>query len=244
MISFHSNPTDIKQGLTSTLTLNCFLSDTTVIVGRRDVTANNNRVIDDVTTSLSLDQTELSPRAVQQTADDVMLLTSLVVTKNGQDIASVNSVHDAYVMDGSVNVQVSGSVRGNSGRTGYLQLVISHPKADQTGEYSCEANAISSNGHGVIFATTLEVLSKPPTLADLVSVVGELSEENAKLKQQNENLSNQVETLENSLAVLKNKSDEMVFFNARIEGMNILICPTIYQLGLIWPYLGRAEEQV
>ena len=186
-ITFQSTPPTILQGLTNSVTLRCAIEDSAPssnIIGKRDVT---------------------------ETTDNVLQLTSVILMKNGLDLASVNTAQDAHVMAAASNVQVSGSVAGTSGRTGYLEMTISDPMVNQTGEFVCEANAMADTGHSVRFSTSIEVLSSAPSMTDVIAFVKELS-------QKNQLLESKVKDLEATVDRLQNSTDAMVFFNAKISG--------------------------
>jgi len=172
LIGFQVNPGKIINGLTSNLNLHCNLSDTAAsggIIGKRDTS---------------------------HTLDNMVSVSSMVIMKDGHDMASVSSSVPAHVMDGSTNVQVLGSVLGNSGENGFLQLNIAAPSVNETGEYICEVNAVSQSGHIVTFSSSLEVEAVQPTVADLVAYVQELQK---------------------TVAELKSKDQTVVAFNARLD---------------------------
>ena len=113
-IDFVSSPSKILTGLTDQLTLRCDIRDTSAsanIVGRRDVT---------------------------ETTDNVEEVTSIIVMKDGQDVASVSHFLSPHVMDNTSNIRVSGSVSKATGGNGYLELTINNPTP---GEYLCEASS-------------------------------------------------------------------------------------------------------
>ena len=105
-------------------------------------------------------------------------------------------------------MQVTGAV---SGSTGSLILTIRDPAVNQTGEFSCEANAVNEHGHVVTFTSSVEVTTSTPSMTDLIVFVKELSAKN-------EGLENKVEDLEQTVSRLQNTSRAMVFFNAKIKG--------------------------
>jgi len=151
-IRFHASPPNVLEGLTDVITLHCSVNDTAAsasVIGKRDVTI---------------------------TTDNVAEVSSVVIMKNGQDVASVSHAMGAHVMDGSTNTQVTGSVTAGSEGKGYLQLTIQNPTVNQTGEYTCESMAVSKTGHGVTFSTSLEVSSSAPTVADLVTYIRDLKQ--------------------------------------------------------------------
>merc|ERR1711971_76721 len=153
VLVLHTSPSEVKDGLTDTLTLRCDVNDTSTspaaIVGRRDLDT-------DMTSS---------------TAVDVQEVTSMVMTLNGKDIASVSRKQGASVMGGSGNVQVAGAVDLSPGERSFLEVTIQNPTKDQVGEFMCEASAVGGAGHGVVLKDSVEVGITPPTMADLISYV-------------------------------------------------------------------------
>jgi len=150
-ISLTSHPGTIKPVLTQALTLRCSLNDTTVaspsggLVGRRDV---------------------------MSTADNVQALISLVVLRNGLDLASISSYSSGVTVLGDVGLlNATGSIPGEKGEKGYIELTWSYPGEAQSGNYSCEANGITTIGHTVRFLTSLQMPVKNPGLSDLIQYV-------------------------------------------------------------------------
>ena len=103
-VIFQSSPTSLIEDLSPSLTLTCQLDDTATsgsIVGRRDVS---------------------------QTADNMASISSVIIMKDGSDVASVSSTQSAHVMDGSTNVLVSGSITGNPGKSRHVWNTSIGPK--------------------------------------------------------------------------------------------------------------------
>ena len=89
-----TSPTEVKDGLTDSLTLRCDVNDTG-------------------SSSASLVGRDLDPQLqpdVTSTTVDVQEVTSMVLILNGKDLASVSRKQGASVMDGSGNVKVTGAV--------------------------------------------------------------------------------------------------------------------------------------
>jgi len=155
-IVFESSPTEIKDGLTGTITLRCSLNDTAAsanLIGRRDVT---------------------------QTADNMAEVSSIIVMKGGVDVASVSHSHGARVIGVAPSLTVAGDLTGSAGEKGFLQLTYKVPSTPQSGEFVCEVNAIGDNGHAKIFSTSLEVNISEPTVPDLIRYIRELEDRNEK----------------------------------------------------------------
>jgi len=157
-IVFESSPTEIKDGLTGTITLRCSLNDTAAsanLIGRRDVT---------------------------QTADNMAEVSSIIVMKGGVDVASVSHSHGARVIGVAPSLTVAGDLTGSAGEKGFLQLTYKVPSTPQSGEFVCEVNAISDNGHAKIFSTSLEVNISEPTVPDLIRYIRELEDRNNQIQ--------------------------------------------------------------
>ena len=87
----------MKEGLTSDLTLRCRLSASATsgpVIGKRDVLN------------------------VGQYLTDVAEVTSIVVMKDGKDVASVSHVGPAHLMTSDGNIQVSGSIKATASELG------------------------------------------------------------------------------------------------------------------------------
>lgn len=151
VILFQATPTVVKEGLTSAVTLRCSLNDTSpssAVIGRRDVT---------------------------RTADNVELVTSVIIMQNGNDVASVTQGHSARSLTAAGNIRVTGDVTKRVGEKGHIEVTYTAPNQNETGEFVCEVNAITEAGHGVVFTTSLEVTTSQPTMADLISHIRDLT---------------------------------------------------------------------
>ena len=87
------------------------------------------------------------------------------------------SYHCSLVFEIFFLSQVTGSTSGSPGEKGFIQLVIYEPTSSEAGEYVCEANALSDNGHNVVFSTPLEVSTSEPSLSDLVTYISHLRQQ-------------------------------------------------------------------
>jgi len=183
-----SSPADIKDGLTSKLSLRCSLNDTaasSAIVGRRDVS---------------------------QTTENMAAVSSVILMLDGSDVASISPVNPAHLMDVSRDVSVSGSVVSDvSGEVGYLEVIYTDPSKNQSGEWSCEVNAISASGHVVTFRNTAEVTVSTPSTADVLAAIRQINREK-------EVLEHKEEVLEQTIAVLhKNGAHPNIFFSVGLS---------------------------
>ena len=190
IIRFSASPDVIKDGLTDSLTLRCSLNDSSAssnIIGKRDVT---------------------------ETPDNVAEVTTIVLMRDGGDIASISRSQVAKVMDGSTNSQVSGSVAGRSGDQAYLEMTLHNPLSSQLGEFVCEINAVITV-HTVTFSTSVEVTAETPSISDMILTIHDLKT-NEKL------LKDTIARLNNTIASISPKSDPGVFFSAGLsKDMNV-----------------------
>merc|ERR1711941_60285 len=179
IIVFDTYPRQVLEDLSRTMTMRCSLNDTALsfangLVGRRDFT---------------------------ETANNIQHVTSLVIMRNsGEHVASVSQFVPAKALVDLSNLQVTGDVsgNGNNGERGYIELTWLHPSNAQSGEYTCEVNAINELNHNVIFSTSVEVALTPPQIEDLVKYVQDLEKENAVAKNKLSSLVNDTVTV-NSL---------------------------------------------
>jgi len=225
VLHFQSLPDVVIEGLTKSVSLNCSVSDSAVsgsIVGKRDVT---------------------------HTQDNISAVTSLVVTLEGKDVAMVSLTTPAQVVDGSTNVQVSGGLSGNSG-SGFIQLTITDPTVDQTGEFVCEGSGVSTTGHGVKLSSAIEVTNSEASITDLVAFVRDLSKENGDLKKTVALMSSKMNALEvengglkQAVSELKNKTELMVYFNARINNTPHLSAGQVAVFGLVEESKGHGYNK-
>jgi len=178
MIHLTSSPAQIKDGLTGSLSLRCSLNDTAPsagLIGKRDVT---------------------------MTTDNVDEVTSILIMRNGQDVAAVSHKHPAAILDG-IAVAVNGEVKGEPGERGHLTVSLVNPGHNESGEYVCEINAVTWTGHSVKFTQTLEVTLVTPTVTDLVHYVR--NQQNMIQNQQStiQNQQNTIQSLQTSVQELQ-----------------------------------------
>jgi len=161
-VELTASPAAVKPGLTRHMTVRCSLKDTApAVVGKRET--------------------------VVQTDDNVSEVSSIIVMLDGRDIASVSHTSPAQVMDGSSNLQVTGSVTPNNGEQGYLELTFDFPRANNSGEFVCEVNAVRSF-HNIVFSTSKEVSFRNLTIDDMANYIETNEKEKDALVQRIEKL--------------------------------------------------------
>jgi len=101
------------------------------------------------------------------TGGDIRFVTSLVITRNGQEVASITPFSPVYAHDNSGKMNASGSVSTQNGAQGYLTLKWSYPDSGQSGNYTCEVNGVNSVGHPIKYTSDVSIPVRQPTLADI-----------------------------------------------------------------------------
>lgn len=168
-ILFEANPDVIQANLTQTLSMRCSLNDTADafvggVVGKRDVT---------------------------QTASNMQVVTSLVITRNnGEHVATIFGQQPAKALADLSNLKVDGDISGSVGERGYIELTWQYPGTDQVGEYVCEINAVDNQGHNVVFSTSAEIGERQPTIGELMGHILNLEKDKDHLQSQINDITN------------------------------------------------------
>lgn len=155
VIIFEATPDVIKTGITSSITIRCNLDDTTT---GSDVS--------------------LIGRDVSATLDNIHQLSSIVLMRNGVDIASMTQVFPARALNTSSKLQVTGDLNQR-----FIEITVDYPSDSMSGEYFCEINAVNDVGHAVVFTKSLEIGAQKPTFDDLIDEIRKLRIEKESEKQ-------------------------------------------------------------
>jgi len=159
-VTFTATPDTVNPCNTKSLTLRCSLSNTQSVVGRR---------------------------GVSQTSYDSHLILSVFITKNSKQnatIASISSVTGGVAKSDVSNVRVTGSTSSQTREKAYLEVTWDDPNSSETGDYSCEINAVDPQGHVVMYEGHTSVAVNIPCSASLSQKVATLEQEMAALKAQ------------------------------------------------------------
>lgn len=174
-ILFEANPDVIQSNLTQSLSMRCSLNDTADafvggVVGRRDVT---------------------------QTASNMQVVTSLVITRNnGEHVATIYGQQPAKALADLATLTVDGALSGAVGERGYIELTWQPPSSAQVGEYVCEINAVDNQGHNVVFSTSAEIGERQPTIGELLGHIINLEKDRDHLQNQIDDLSQNLTSLQ------------------------------------------------
>ena len=123
----------------------------------------------------------MSKKSVTQTADDILYVTSMVISRNGQDLVTISEHFPLKQL--TPDVIASGHVTGGQEERGMLQLTWPHPSQAEVGVYQCDVETLSVTGHGVKFSQTLNIAEAEVSINDLVTKMHqmEIEKENMQL---------------------------------------------------------------
>ncbi|XP_059162051.1 uncharacterized protein LOC131945082 [Physella acuta] len=165
---------------------------------------------------------------------DVSHLLSLVITKfnavTGEN-ETLASVAGCLAAAPEVNFLGKVTVDGNTdwspvtGEVAYLQVTWEMPLSEHSGTYYCEASALTSEKHSISISASLQIVTKDPTISDLVTYISEhdknissLSAQMLALKLEKEALKLELETMKSNLTAQMSDIETRV---ASISGHNI-----------------------
>jgi len=160
-VVFTASPDTVNPCNTKTLSLRCSLVNTASgTVGRREVS---------------------------ETPYDSHLILSVFITKNSKinsTIASISTVTGGQAQTDLNNVSVTGSTSSQNNEKAFLEVTWTDPNSSETGDYSCEINAVDPQGHAVIYEGHTSVSVNIPCSQSLAQKVANLEKEMASLKAQ------------------------------------------------------------
>lgn len=104
--------------------------------------------------------------AVNETNEDVPFVTSMVISRDGVDIARISEHFPiSHLVPGFT---VTGHVTSEAGERGKLQLTSDLPTQTDAGTYRCDIATLSSHGHNVVFSQSIKVMKEEVSINDLV----------------------------------------------------------------------------
>jgi len=219
-IEFTSSKSSIQPILTSRLTLKCDLHDTTPLVSertneRKDV-ADSPSVLTHSKSDSSLDshtETQDSQadcdhvtdrrEGLTNTAVNVDFVTSIVISKDGVDVATLSVHFPAKSLVDTTDVRVNGSLSGQRSETkGHLEVTFDHPTVNQVGTYRCEVYGIDSQGHTYHFSKTVEIVEEEITWGELVKHVKNFEKTVENLTQTNQVMNQTIKEMNQTIKVM------------------------------------------
>ena len=252
-VVFTSSPSVVKPLVTETLTLRCNLrygATAAIIGGKRDAVSEVNRqgkvkyevpvggqavseVIpggqeNDDDTSHDAQPIVVIPQDEEN--DDVSFVHSMIISKNGADIATVTEHVNATALDQTPDINVTGHilVHGSGAEKGFLEVTWKHPGPDQSGSYQCTVLGTDRLGHLQSYTETVGVFTTDVSINDVIGYIQQLKITNdihastiASLKQSNDiqtsiiaNQSLAMSDMEKEITELKQKQNTTVMFSA------------------------------
>jgi len=245
-VVFTSSSSVIKPLVTDVLTLRCHLRDgaTTAIIGKRHAVSEVNsqgqvksdvivggQVVFDVIPGGQVDD-GVTYRNSQPS--DVSFVHSLVITKDGADIATVTEHGGAMAFDKTTNINVTGHIPGSGAEKGFLEVTWKHPGADQSGNYQCTVLGTDQFGHFQTFKETVEVTDDSVSMNDVIDYIQQLKLTNDLLKTTNDlqaaaiaSLNQSVDTYTSTIESLNQSVDTHTSKIASLKHSNDLHTSTI-----------------
>ena len=165
---------------------------------------STDKTSDDVTSSDDPYVQLMTKTSVTETAENVQVVTSITISRNGQNLATISQ--NSPVKHLIPDVMTTGHLNTAQGERGMLQLTWPHPSQTEAAHYQCDVTTLSVKGHGVTFSQTLNVAEGEASLNDLVSKLHqlELEKENMQLI-----IANQAKTIhDNQISVNKTIAEQ------------------------------------
>merc|ERR1719239_369041 len=114
---------------------------------------NKDTTKDDVT--YSGDTCLHDDHTVTQTADNVQLVTSISISRDGVDLATISQHSPMKQM--APGAIVTGHLTTGQAERAKLEITWPHPSQDEAGQYKCHIITFSAQGHADVFSQSLEI---------------------------------------------------------------------------------------
>ena len=166
---------------------------------------------------------------------DVSFVHSLIMTKDGVDVASVTEHTAATVVNKTPDITVTGHIPGTGADKAVLEVSWKYPGPDQSGNYQCTVLGTDQFGHFQTFKQSVEISDADVTMNDVIGFIHQLKLTNdlyktdiASLKQSNDlqaatianqskcisELSQKNTDMEREMSILKQRQNTTVMFSA------------------------------
>ena len=127
-------------------------------------------------------------------------MTSLVLARDGVEVASVSDYVAARALADLGKVKVEGHVDNAAlVEKGHVTLTWAYPGAAQGGEYTCAVHAIDHVGRDVTFVKSVHVDVMDPSIGDLVNTVHDMQLREDRLDTESKEQQNQIANLQSQL---------------------------------------------
>ena len=104
--------------------------------------------------------------AVNETTEDMPFVTSMVISRDGLDLATVSDHFPISQL--APGFTVTGHLTSEAGERGSLQLTFALPTQADAGTYRCDVTTLSGQGHTVMFRQSVEGMKEEVSINDLV----------------------------------------------------------------------------
>jgi len=215
-IFFNSSSSFVKPLVTTNLTLTCKLQDTMVgpAIGKRSVPRYHNVISGGEGQAGMADDLEddtMSPKSVTQTAENMPFVTSIIISRNGVDLASISDHFPArpHISD----VTVSGHLFSGQGERGLLQITWTHPTQEAAGNYLCDVSTLSAQGHVIAFSQTVNVAEAGVTMGDLVREFHQLKVEKELMQK----------TIDDQAGIIHDMNNTNIAMNKAIDDQTSMV---------------------
>ena len=155
-------------------------------------------------------------RSLTITSVNADFVTSILITKDDIDLATLSEHVPARSLIGSPEFHVTGSLSTQPGERGYLELTWPSPTRAQTGNYRCDIDTVSLSGHSYDFSQNLQIQEQQPSLQDLLAYVHVIDKEREKDRESLSELRLQLQDIEQERSQLVDTVD---ILNQTIEDM-------------------------
>ena len=108
------------------------------------------------------------------TVSEMKFPASIVITRNGTDVASISTHTPVTSFEKSTDVQVSGQISHTGPKHVYLQVNWTYPGPDQQGTYTCTITGFDVRGHPVTASKSIDVSDTEITLRDLYNYIHDI----------------------------------------------------------------------
>jgi len=230
-VVFTSSSSVIKPLVTDVLTLRCLLRDgaTTAIIGKRHAVSTENsqgQVRSDVVfpgendyvNSQDFQPSDVIPKAQENDdvkprnaqPNDVSFVHSLIISKDGAEIATVTDHMTATATNKTPDINVTGHIPGSGAEKGFLEMTWKYPGPDQSGNYQCTVLGTDQLGHIQTFTETVEVTDDSVSMNDVIGYIQQLQ------------LTNDLQKTTNDLctSTIANQSKVISEMNQKITNMD------------------------
>jgi len=193
-ISFVSSSSFVKPHISNNLTLTCKLLDTSPsqpAIGKRSVPDHHHVSTreqgamrrgsqNDGVERSELDDDSMEKRSVNQTAENMKFVMTMVITRNGVDLATISEHFPVKPL--VPEVTVTGHLTNGQAERGKLQMTWPHPSQAEAGNYQCVIDTLSPEGHSIIFSQTLNIAEAEVSISDLSSKMHKLELEKEQMQ--------------------------------------------------------------